>query len=432
MEQPVANADYPTELDHSRALDFPEGTINPCTRKTTRVFRSISNNTTTEINNVLVPNNQSSRAYLLVRLLRDTLFGRVHNVRVLRRRTAAVPADGQADWEITDEQCVIQEMEWATIQESRGRRADDPIKYFSAMQYLHDRMQLAGDDANNGRDYVIHSVDKLTDGICLFLVLPFYNGGELFDRIAASQICNEVDARIAIRQILRAVDKLTDGICLFLVLPFFNGGELFDRIAAAERFTEGQARIYIRQILREIAVLQSAGICNCDISLENIMLHNVSCKIISLGMSLLIPYRTVKDGDVVIENDAENITHRGIGNASQVRLLLSPAGRKGNRLYMPPEIYNNVVPFDGFAVDLWAVGIMLFIMVTGFPPWDNPSLGDDKFRYMTGGFMVRLLTEWELGLSREVMDLLQKMLYRDPTERLCLQQILEHAWFNQD
>jgi len=385
MEQPVANADYPTELDHSRALDFPEGTINPCTRKTTRVFRSISNNTTTEINNVLVPNNQSSRAYLLVRLLRDTLFGRVHNVRVLRRRTAAVPADGQADWEITDEQCVIQEMEWATIQESRGRRADDPIKYFSAMQYLHDRMQLAGDDANNGRDYVIHSVDKLTDGICLFLVLPF-----------------------------------------------FNGGELFDRIAAAERFTEGQARIYIRQILREIAVLQSAGICNCDISLENIMLHNVSCKIISLGMSLLIPYRTVKDGDVVIENDAENITHRGIGNASQVRLLLSPAGRKGNRLYMPPEIYNNVVPFDGFAVDLWAVGIMLFIMVTGFPPWDNPSLGDDKFRYMTGGFMVRLLTEWELGLSREVMDLLQKMLYRDPTERLCLQQILEHAWFNQD
>eukprot|EP00592_Proboscia_alata_P002318 CAMPEP_0194371186 /NCGR_PEP_ID=MMETSP0174-20130528/19575_1 /TAXON_ID=216777 /ORGANISM="Proboscia alata, Strain PI-D3" /LENGTH=377 /DNA_ID=CAMNT_0039149101 /DNA_START=212 /DNA_END=1345 /DNA_ORIENTATION=- len=377
MAQPVVNADYPAERDHSQALDFPSATINPCTRITARIFNPTSNTTTIETNNVLVPNNQSTRAYWIVRDIRDALFGRVHYALVLRQRTAAVPAADQACWELTNEKCAIKEMEWAAIQEFRGRKADDPIEEINAMQYLHDRMQLAGDDANNGRGYVIDPVDKLTDGICLFLVLPFYNGGELFDRIAASQIFNEVDARIAIRQILRG-----------------------------------------------IGVLQSAGICHCDISLENIMLHDDSCKIIDLGMSLLIPYRTK------IENDAEIVTPRGNCYTNQVRLLMSPAGAKGKRLYMSPEVKNNCVPFDGFAADLWAVGISLFIMVTGFPPWENCSLGDDKFRYITGGYLVQLLTEWELGLSPELMDLLQGMLYRDPNQRLCLQQILKHPWFN--
>mmetsp|Transcript_43361 Transcript_43361/g.52034 ORF Transcript_43361/g.52034 Transcript_43361/m.52034 type:complete len:378 (+) Transcript_43361:265-1398(+) len=377
MAQPVVNADYPAERDHSQALDFPSATINPCTRITARIFNPTSNTTTIETNNVLVPNNQSTRAYWIVRDIRDALFGRVHYALVLRQRTAAVPAADQACWELTNEKCAIKEMEWAAIQEFRGRKADDPIEEINAMQYLHDRMQLAGDDANNGRGYVIDPVDKLTDGICLFLVLPFYNGGELFDRIAASQMFNEVDARIAIRQILRG-----------------------------------------------IAVLQSAGICHRDISLENIMLHDDSCKIIDLGMSLLIPYRTK------IENDAEIVTPRGNGYINQVRLLMSPAGAKGKRLYMSPEVKNNSVPFDGFAADLWAVGISLFIMVTGFPPWENCSLGDDKFRYITGGYLVQLLTEWELGLSPELMDLLQGMLYRDSNDRLCLQQILKHPWFN--
>eukprot|EP00592_Proboscia_alata_P029026 CAMPEP_0194443234 /NCGR_PEP_ID=MMETSP0176-20130528/126591_1 /TAXON_ID=216777 /ORGANISM="Proboscia alata, Strain PI-D3" /LENGTH=423 /DNA_ID=CAMNT_0039269457 /DNA_START=248 /DNA_END=1520 /DNA_ORIENTATION=+ len=423
MAQPVVNADYPAERDHSQALDFPSATINPCTRITARIFHPISNTTTIETNNVLVPNNQSTRAYWIVRDIRDALFGRVHYALVLRQRTAAVPAADQACWELTNEKCAIKEMEWAAIQEFRGRKADDPIEEINAMQYLHDRMQLAGDDANNGRGYVIDPVDKLTDGICLFLVLPFFNGGELFDRIAAAERFTEGQARIYIRQILREI-AVSDGICLFLVLPFYNGGELFDRIAASQICNEVDARIAIRQILRGIGVLQSAGICHRDISLENIMLHDDSCKIIDLGMSLLIPYRTK------IENDAEIVTPRGNCYTNQVRLLMSPAGAKGKRLFMSPEVKNNCVPFDGFAADLWAVGISLFIMVTGFPPWENCSLGDDKFRYITGGYLVQLLTEWELGLSPELMDLLQGMLYRDSNDRLCLQQILKHPWFN--
>jgi len=95
---------------------------------------------------------------------------------------------------------------------------------------------------------------------------------------------------------------------------------------------------------------------------------------------------------------------------------------------MSPEIHDNTAPFDGFAVDLWAAGVMLFMMVTGFPPFERPHDSDDQFRFMADGHLVDLLNHWKLGLSTEVMDLLQGMLYGDPKKRLCLNKVMEHPW----
>jgi serine/threonine protein kinase len=95
---------------------------------------------------------------------------------------------------------------------------------------------------------------------------------------------------------------------------------------------------------------------------------------------------------------------------------------------MSPEIYKNATPFDGFAVDMWAAGVILFLMVTGFPPWDRACNTDERFRYMSAGYLVQMLTEWDLGLSPDVMDLLQRMLFLDPKDRLSLDQVRAHPW----
>merc|ERR1711971_56514 len=55
------------------------------------------------------------------------------------------------------------------------------------------------------------------------------------------------------------------------------------------------------------------------------------------------------------------------------RSLIRPQGTCGKWIYMSPEIYRNEEPFDGFAVDMWAAGVILFLMLTGFPPWDSLS-----------------------------------------------------------
>jgi serine/threonine protein kinase len=62
------------------------------------------------------------------------------------------------------------------------------------------------------------------------------------------------------------------------------------------------------------------------------------------------------------------------------RFLVTPQGTCGKWIYMSPEIYKNATPFDGFAVDMWAAGVILFLMVTGFPPWDRACNTDERFR----------------------------------------------------
>jgi serine/threonine protein kinase len=95
---------------------------------------------------------------------------------------------------------------------------------------------------------------------------------------------------------------------------------------------------------------------------------------------------------------------------------------------MSPEIAINKVPFDGHAVDMWATGVILFLMLTGFPPWERPMPTDERFRYMSNGYLVQMLTEWQVGLSADAMDLLQRMFWIDPTDRLSLEQVWAHPW----
>lgn len=162
-------------------------------------------------------------------------------------------------------------------------------------------------------------------------------------------------------------------------------------------------------------------------------MHGNSAMIIDMGMCLRVP--SVQ------------------GNS---RFLITPQGTCGKWHCMSPEICNNTTPFDGHAVDLWAAGmhdcflfllflhlssshycslhlapgVILFIMLTGFPPWEKPLLTDERFKFMSNGYLVHMLTEWKTGLSGDAMDLLQRMFWIDPTDRLSLEQVWAHPWTN--
>jgi serine/threonine protein kinase len=94
---------------------------------------------------------------------------------------------------------------------------------------------------------------------------------------------------------------------------------------------------------------------------------------------------------------------------------------------MSPEIVRNRT-FDGYAIDLWALGPILFLMVTGFPPWERAIDTDQRFNYFANGYLQQTIQGWNLGLDPDLLDLLQRMFWRDPRMRLSLEQVREHPW----
>ena len=179
------------------------------------------------------------------------------------------------------------------------------------------------------------------------------------------------------------------------------------------------------------------GICHRDMSLENLLVHKDGALIIDMGMCLLVPFDDSSTNAAAVTASLQAMTMNGpnggpvtplVSGRARPRYLVRPQGTCGKWIYMSPEIYQNSQPFDAFAVDMWAAGVILFLMLTGFPPWERACPTDERFHYMTAGYLVQMLTEWEIGLSSDSMDLLQRMLFLDPKDRLSLDQVRAHPW----
>lgn len=163
--------------------------------------------------------------------------------------------------------------------------------------------------------------------------------------------------------------------------------------------------------------LQSKGVCHRDLSLENILVDDQNCLIIDMGMCLREPYSDRSNPSLV--TDVEHGT---------IRRLMTPQGVCGKHNYMSPEVLKNVDNFDGFAIDLWAAGVILYVMLTGFPPYDQADVVDERFSLIVSGQLVQQLDAWDIPISREAGDLLQRMLMLDPRRRLTLAQVMCHPW----
>ena len=159
--------------------------------------------------------------------------------------------------------------------------------------------------------------------------------------------------------------------------------------------------------IQGLTCLKKAGVSHRDLSLENLLVHEGNVLVIDMGMCLRVPF---------------------IDPNTNQRYLILPQGVCGKWHYMSPEVCKNQLPFDGPTVDLWAAGVILFLMLTGFPPWERPVMTDERFKYMSNGYLVQMLTEWNVGLSADAMDLLQRMFWLDPTDRLSLEQVCAHPW----
>ncbi|KAL1527499.1 hypothetical protein AB1Y20_008955 [Prymnesium parvum] len=193
---------------------------------------------------------------------------------------------------------------------------------------------------------------------------------------------------------------------------------LFDLLSDTTALAEQQLRPLFAQAVAGVRHLHANGIAHRDLKLENLLLRGTELKIIDFGISHL--YARHDDGSY-----------------SNERLMT----RVGTKSYIPPELYQQPqLPYDGHLYDVWTLGVVLFSLAAGFFPFDRAHLSD--LRYATAlraqetmrsvSLVLFSLCERECPFSFLLRGLIDAMLAIEPTARLTLPEVLEHAWLTQD
>ncbi|KAG5408368.1 hypothetical protein IGI04_004687 [Brassica rapa subsp. trilocularis] len=186
-----------------------------------------------------------------------------------------------------------------------------------------------------------------------------------------------------------------------LVMELCAGGELFDRIIAKGHYSERAAASLLRTIVQIIHTCHSMGVIHRDLKPENFLLlskdENAPLKATDFGLSVFY-----KPGDVF-----KDIV--------------------GSAYYIAPEVLKRKY---GPEADIWSIGVMLYILLCGVPPfWAESENG--IFNAILKGHVDFSSDPWP-SLSPQAKDLVKKMLNSDPKQRLTAAQVLNHPWIKED
>ncbi|KAK1278218.1 Calcium-dependent protein kinase 17 [Acorus gramineus] len=186
-----------------------------------------------------------------------------------------------------------------------------------------------------------------------------------------------------------------------LVMELCAGGELFDRIIAKGHYTERAAASLLRTIVQIVHTCHSMGVVHRDLKPENFLLlnkdENAPLKATDFGLSVFF-----KQGEVF----------RDI---------------VGSAYYIAPEVLKRKY---GPEVDIWSIGVMLYILLSGVPPfWAESEHG--IFNAILRGHIDFTSDPWP-NISVGAKDLVRKMLNSDPKQRLTAVQVLNHPWIKED
>lgn len=185
---------------------------------------------------------------------------------------------------------------------------------------------------------------------------------------------------------------------LYLVLDYVEGGELFDRIVDEGNFTEKDASRIARQMTEAISYLHKLNIVHRDLKPEN----------------LLFAHRE--------NTDRIMVTDFGLAKLIDDETTLKTACGTPN--YVAPEILMQ----RGYSkeVDVWSLGVILYILLCGYPPFYDESDAVLFEIIMKGKFDFD--ERYWRDISKEAKSLIRNMLHVDPRKRLTTEQVLSHPW----
>ena len=203
--------------------------------------------------------------------------------------------------------------------------------------------------------------------------------------------------------IIKLYDVFESQNSLYLIMEECHGGELFDRILkrieSNEMYSEKEACEIIQQVMSAIEYCHKQGIVHRDLKPENLLY--------------------LKEGPEL--NNPLKIIDFGLSQEININKILS--SKVGTAYYVSPEILQGKYSEK---CDVWAAGVILYVLLSGEPPFNGPSDGViySKIRQFKFNFPEK---RWS-KISNDAKDLLSKMLVPE-AQRLSASQVLEHPWF---
>ena len=221
------------------------------------------------------------------------------------------------------------------------------------------------------------------------------------------------------------IECLFDDGNIYSIMRLCSEGEFLDYVMNDGPLDEGTARQMVRNVLNGLERLQQLGIGHRDFSAENLLIDSLISDdfqyvIIDYGMCARCPRRN----EIADTVDEEMLT------ASSFKHV--PRRQSGKAQYMAPEVYDTTLThINPMLCDIWALGVVLFVALSGCFPMENSTENDFKFQYIVGNRLQELVDRWQLPIPPAAVDLIQKLLQRNPAERLTIAQIRDHPWMNQ-
>ncbi|XP_071703126.1 probable serine/threonine protein kinase IRE4 isoform X2 [Rutidosis leptorrhynchoides] len=228
------------------------------------------------------------------------------------------------------------------------------------------------------------------------------------------KIVSERNILITIRNpfVVRFFYSFTSKDYLYLVMEYLNGGDLFSLLRTVGCLEEDVARIYIAELVLAIEYLQSLGIVHRDLKPDNILIaHDGHIKLTDFGLSKIGLMNSTGDltrpelTQVAVSND-----HHVNNEWSVDRRERSAAGTPD---YLAPEILLGTE--HGYAADWWSVGVILFELITGTPPFNSDHPERIFYNILNAKIPWPSIPD---EMSVEAQDMINRFLIHDPNQRL--------------
>ncbi|XP_023813929.1 calcium/calmodulin-dependent protein kinase type II delta chain isoform X12 [Oryzias latipes] len=199
--------------------------------------------------------------------------------------------------------------------------------------------------------------------------------------------------------IVRLHDSISEEGFHYLLFDLVTGGELFEDIVAREYYSEADASHCIQQILEAVLHCHQMGVVHRDLKPENLLLAS-KCKNAAVKLA---------DFGLAIEVQGDQQAWFGF------------AGTPG---YLSPEVLRKEA--YGKPVDIWACGVILYILLVGYPPfWDEDQ--HKLYQQIKAGAYDFPSPEWDT-VTPEAKNLINQMLTINPVKRITAQEALKHPW----
>ncbi|NWZ36697.1 SIK2 kinase, partial [Brachypodius atriceps] len=189
---------------------------------------------------------------------------------------------------------------------------------------------------------------------------------------------------------------------LYIVTEFAKNGEMFDHLTSNGHLSEGEARKKFWQILSAVEYCHSHHIVHRDLKTENLLLDaNMNIKLADFGFG-----NFYKSGEPL-------------------------STWCGSPPYAAPEVFEGK-EYEGPHLDIWSLGVVLYVLVCGSLPFDGPNLPTLRQRVLEGRFRIPYFMSEVCFCHPDCETLIRRMLVVDPTKRITISQIKQHKWMQAD